>query len=179
MIILHPYLIARCWIGPQTISRVPPQTVSNGWCLTINVWGQDHVFFFFFFFFFFVCVCVCGFRSSLIPLLGFITVHLIICVSQCGRGLACRPNIYTHIYIETEISAQKRSRRDRESNHGLPACRADVLTITPSRFFRRWTSVLTFINLTSMFIVATLSLPPFHLRFCLLPTRRLPFYYFI
>ena len=29
--------IAQCWVGPQTKSRLPSQSVSDGLCLTINV----------------------------------------------------------------------------------------------------------------------------------------------
>ena len=39
---LHPTLIARRWVGPQTKWRLPPQSVSEGWCLTINVFGRTH-----------------------------------------------------------------------------------------------------------------------------------------
>ena len=36
-----------------------------------------------------------------------------------------------------KLAFKNRSRRDRESNHGPPACQADVLTTTQSRLFRR------------------------------------------
>ena len=41
--------------------------------------------------------------------------------------------IYIYIYKQIETDAQNRSCPDRESNHGSPAYRADVLTITPPR----------------------------------------------
>ena len=36
-----------------------------------------------------------------------------------------------NLYKQTELAYENRSFRDRESNHGPPAFRADVLTITP------------------------------------------------
>ena len=38
-----------------------------------------------------------------------------------------------HIYKQTELAFKSRSCRGRESNHGPPAFRADVFTITPPR----------------------------------------------
>ena len=40
---------------------------------------------------------------------------------------------YRKLYKQTELAYKNRSFRDRESNHGPPAFRADVLTITPPR----------------------------------------------
>ena len=37
--ILCPSLIARRWVGAQTKWRLPSKSVSDGWCLTINVCG--------------------------------------------------------------------------------------------------------------------------------------------
>ena len=41
----------------------------------------------------------------------------------------------SYIYKQTELAYKSRSCRDRESNHGSPAFRADVLTITPPRSY--------------------------------------------
>ena len=95
-------------------------------------------------------------RNVKIP--SFVMVSKIfICVTVSVIGTFPRHHIYMrnkmkhnagNIIKKPTLAFKSRSRRDRESNHGPPACQAEVLTTTPSRLFRRRTPVVTFINLT-------------------------------